>query len=104
VENYVGNNRVALDPMMYAVFNMNTGLKGIYYDWREASDAFNRSKGAKAKKFHTLEESQDWLELQQECFNERKDQDQRTETDFHQQVLAESKRNESRGLPREGKQ
>jgi hypothetical protein len=60
---------------MYAVFNTQTGLKGIYYDWKEASDAFNGIKGAKAKKFYTLEESQDWLEGQQGFYDEQRKQE-----------------------------
>jgi viroplasmin and RNaseH domain-containing protein len=73
VEKYIGVGREEVNPMMYAVFNMNTGgLKGIYYDWKEASDVFNGIKGAKAKKFHLLEDAQDWLELQQEGYDERR--------------------------------
>jgi viroplasmin and RNaseH domain-containing protein len=103
VENYVGANREAPDYMMYAVFNMAAGLKGIYYGWKEASAAFNGIKGAKAKKFQTLEEAQDWLELQQDCYDERKGRDRMKETDFYQQVQAKSERTESRELPRETK-
>jgi viroplasmin and RNaseH domain-containing protein len=57
---------------MYGVFNMNTGLKGIYHNWKEVSDVFNGVKGAKAKKFHTLEEAQIWLEAQQEVYDEQR--------------------------------
>jgi hypothetical protein len=54
---------------LYTVFNMSTGLKGIYQDWKEASEVFNGVKGAKAKKFYTLEEAQDWLEVQQRSYD-----------------------------------
>jgi hypothetical protein len=94
----MSDDRKEVNPMMYAVFNSHTGLKGIYYDWKEASDAFNGIKGAKAKKFQSLEEAQDWLELQQEVYDERKDRDRMKTMETEQQVWIEA--DESRELPK----
>jgi hypothetical protein len=73
MDSYGGSEKEAAPTTMYAVFNMNTGLKGIYYGWKEALDAFNGIRGAKAKKFGNLEDAQDWLSLQQECYDERRE-------------------------------
>jgi hypothetical protein len=70
----------------------------IYYNWKKVSDVFNGIKGAKAKKFHSLEEAPYWLELQQEGYDEQRDRNQVKAMEIGQQAQMEA--DEARELPK----